>query len=187
MTTFFVLLLVGCETEVGATPAPSRVAAVAAKPVTADDVASFCEVQYDASAAPTFAWPALDGVAPPQQGARWVNVWATWCGPCIAETPMIVAWQEKLRAQGVKSDLVFLSVDADAPTLQRFYAKEKDFPRGPRIQDASLLGPWLTSQGLEAGAAIPLHFLLDAEGRTRCIRAGALSESDYAVVRSLLD
>lgn len=179
--------LLGCDTEVGTTPAPSRVAAVAAKPVTADDVAAFCEVQHQGPDAPVFAWPALDGVAPPQQGARWVNVWATWCGPCIAETPMIVAWQDKLKAHGVRSDVVFLSVDADAASVERFYAKEKDFPRGPRLADVSLLGPWLTAQGLEAGAAIPLHFLLDAEGRTRCVRAGALSESDYAVVRSLLD
>lgn len=181
------LLLIGCQTEVSATPPPSRVAAVTAAPVTPADVEAFCDVQHDAASAPLFTWPDLEGEVPAQRGARWIVAWATWCGPCISETPMIVGWQDKLRSHGIVSDVVFFSVDAEKAALDRFYTKEKDFPRGPRIRDAEQLAPWLESLGLDAGAAIPLHVMLDAEGKTRCVRAGALSESDYAVVRALLN
>jgi thiol-disulfide isomerase/thioredoxin len=39
-----------------------------------------------------------------------INFWATWCPPCIAEMPSINALQQKFKAE---KNIVFLMVDAD--------------------------------------------------------------------------
>jgi thiol-disulfide isomerase/thioredoxin len=38
-----------------------------------------------------------------------INFWATWCGPCVRETPDLVELYRELRSQGV----VFIGVSAD--------------------------------------------------------------------------
>jgi cytochrome c biogenesis protein CcmG, thiol:disulfide interchange protein DsbE len=41
-----------------------------------------------------------------------VNFWATWCGPCIAETPIIQTAYEAHRAEGLR----VIGVDSDEPS-----------------------------------------------------------------------
>jgi thiol-disulfide isomerase/thioredoxin len=55
-----------------------------------------------------------------------VNVWATWCGPCIAEMPSIQGLYEAAQKEGV----VFVLVSEEAaPTVQKFVEQEKySFP-----------------------------------------------------------
>jgi thiol-disulfide isomerase/thioredoxin len=40
-----------------------------------------------------------------------LNFWATWCGPCVAEFPELVALDAKYRDKGVK----FVGITADEP------------------------------------------------------------------------
>jgi len=40
----------------------------------------------------------------------YVDVWATWCGPCVAEIPAAKALQEKFKND---SDVVFMNVSVD--------------------------------------------------------------------------
>src|SRR5207253_9277136 len=42
---------------------------------------------------------------------RLINVWATWCGPCVAEFPSFIAINRMYRAR----DFEFISISADNP------------------------------------------------------------------------
>lgn len=182
-----VMLLAGCGETTPSGPPPKRFDAVLVDPSKVTPPESFCETYAPAETAKPFVPPVLDGEPwKPQTGWRWVNVWATWCGPCVEEMPRLAKWQAQLAREGAPVDLVFLSVDAGKAEVDRFYAKEKDFPPTVRIQDTTALPEWMASVGLDAGTPIPIHFFLDGEGRMRCIRTGAISESDYGAVKRVL-
>lgn len=179
------LLVFACATEPAAPTAKprGRVDSVAAPPPKALDTAAFCDARDTGS----FQWPELEGVAPATPASwRWVNIWATWCKPCIAEMPMIREWATRLGTEGVPVAQQFLSVDATAAVLSGFMTAHADFPTSPRINEVAKLTSWLEGLGLDGTASLPLHLFVDAESRVRCVRMGALGETDYEAIKAVL-
>ena len=65
-----------------------------------------------------------------------LHFWATWCPPCVEETPSLVRFAEKMQSHGVT--VVSVSVDEDANALQAFIEKyHLPYPVG-RDPDRSL-------------------------------------------------
>ena len=93
-----------------------------------------------------------------------VDFWATYCKPCRAETPALVAIEEKLKAKGVK----LIMVSADEPEQEAAAAK---FLAGARVS-----GPWFIRRAKDDdrfinlvdpkwNGALPALFLYDRSGR----------------------
>lgn len=53
-----------------------------------------------------------------------VNLWATWCPPCIEEFPYFMKLGKDLADHGVKVFFVSMDVAADRPAIQAFLAKQ---------------------------------------------------------------
>lgn len=177
----------GCPADPPAPkPKVERFESVAPAAVKKDAVDAFCDTHDDSDTALTFTWPQLDGAAPTTPGWTWVNAWATWCGPCVAEMPMLTRWKDKLQQEGVEFTLAFFSLDATAADVKKYAAAHPEIALGPRIADFNLLAAWLTSNGLNSNASIPLQFFVDGKHKIRCTRMGAISETDYATVKQIL-
>lgn len=169
--------LVACgEQPSNSPPAPEgRVNAVMATGKNAS-FADLCDLAPEPAKA--FAWPELTA-APPQPTTaryRWVNVWATWCKPCIEELPLLTRTFREWKTQGHDVELTLLSVDADAEAAKKFIAERPGTPASLQLKDATTATDWLTSVGLASGGAIPVHTVLDPQGALVCARQGGVTQ-----------
>lgn len=125
--------------------------------------------------------------AEPSQGWRWINVWATWCGPCVEEMGLLSRWRDALRADGQPVSFSLWSIDEpEAETELRKWLHKNLAGPVHWLRSEEDLAPWLESLGVDKDASIPIHALVDAEGQVRCVRVGAVHEEDYGAVRQLL-
>ena len=126
-----------------------------------DDVAGALKPTNPSVVAPNVAFQSGDGaehhLADFLGHGMVINLWATWCGPCVAEVPNVVKTYEKLHPKGF--EIVGISFDADKERLQKFVAdKEMTWPQ---YFDGGVRGPVST---LFAVHAIPHTFTVDADG-----------------------
>jgi peroxiredoxin len=122
----------------------------------------------------TFRFTALDGrevdTAQMKGNVVLVIFWATWCAPCVAETPALQAAYDKFHAQGLEIIGISLDEQDDRGKLEKFL-KSRKIP-WPQYFD----GKWHDNQiALEFGIdGIPVLFLIDKQGvlRDTSARAG---------------
>ena len=186
----FAVALVGCgnKADTPATPLPSRTDGAKVAAPRAASPEAFCDLHASDGKAAAFHWPELAGGAAPPGAAntwRWVNVWATWCEPCVEEMPRLVAWRDKLAAAGKPVELAFVSVDDDDAEVAAFRKAHPAAPASVRIASAEKRAAWQASFGLGDGA-IPIQLFVSPSNRLRCARAGGILEKDYGVVAQVL-
>ncbi len=211
LTVAFAMAFVGiaCKADAPGAPSPptaatGRYAAVAKKVVTgkaaADAAKRFCEKTYPAAGdgrrvyAPApgrplpVTAPAAVEEAPAAAGRwTWVNVWATWCAPCMDEMALLGRWREGMAAASAPFDLELLSVDTTDAAGPLGQTIAKGLPGPVRwLRSADDLAPFMTGLGVAAGAALPVHALVDPSGALRCVRVGAIHDRDYGAVKALL-
>lgn len=99
-----------------------------------------------------------------------LNFWASWCGPCKAEAPILARWQPRLMAkQGTVVGVDVLDVTDDA---KRFIADHKlSFPQ-LRDQDGSRLKRFEV-------VGYPETVVLDRHGRIAVTSRGPIDEKFF--------
>src|SRR6267378_1813677 len=133
-------------------------------------------------AAPEFKLDSIDGKPLSLATARGkvvlLNFWATWCGPCRAEIPDLIALQQKYKDQ---LQIIGLTVDDDdASMVKQVVAEEHiNYP-------VAMSSPEVRIQ-YGGVSALPTLFVLDAQGRIvqkhEGLRDPALYETE---IRALL-
>lgn len=92
----------------------------------------------------------------------YVDIWATWCGPCRAEFPW--AKELKKRFEG-NNEVVFLyaSVDGD-PNAWRKFLKTANSPEGIHLRLSPAEQHKIT-ESYQCGGGVPKYFLIDPQGK----------------------
>ena len=183
------VVLTGCD-EKPAGPAPSRFASV--KKSTQASAAAFCDQSYPASgeAARRFVPAPLRPFGAEGEKAKgwtWVNVWATWCKPCVEEMGVLNRWRDAIAREGLPLAFELLSIDESSAQSALEEWAGKNLPGPIRwIRSEEDFGPFLDTLGVNRNAAIPIHVLVDPKGMVRCVRVGAIHEQNYGSVRDLI-
>ena len=133
--------------------------------------------------APSFELPMLDGsqfrlADVSGQSIVMVDFWATWCGPCVEEMPLLVQIADEFKSQGV----VFCAVNEgdDAQRIKAFQsAKKLDFPVA-LDQTGEAAGKY----GVEG---IPTLVLVDKNGVIQSVHVGYNPGIKRTLRRELLD
>jgi thiol-disulfide isomerase/thioredoxin len=104
-----------------------------------------------------------------------VNMWATWCGPCLSEMPSFVKMQEKYGPQGF--EILGLDTDDESDTLMsdiNKVIKEKNINYPIVFSDTSTQ---LALLKISNFSGIPQSFLIDADGNLHGVFRGANKEN----------
>ena len=89
-----------------------------------------------------------------------LNLWATWCTPCVAEMPMLDRLQQQLKDVDVV--VVALSLDRGGPNVVKAFYEEHGIEHLGVYVD-----PSMRAQSDFKVIGLPTTILIDREGRDR--------------------
>jgi thiol-disulfide isomerase/thioredoxin len=175
-----VLLVAACakhETQSvnPAKPAKSTASSTSSAPKTAKEEPELASARTDVGdPMPPYTAKYLDGkplnLATEKGSVVFLNVWATWCGPCRFETPELQTLQNQYAAKGLK--VIGVSVDeGETAAVKTFVAEQK-------ITYPIAVDPEGRIANLLQTTVLPTSLLLDRNGKIVWRQIGAIMPND---------
>jgi cytochrome c biogenesis protein CcmG/thiol:disulfide interchange protein DsbE len=148
---------------------PARAAAAATDDESGPAVATI-RFFKDPAAAPAFTLKDLDGRPITSADLRGkvtlINFWATWCGPCRAEIPALIALQNKYRDQ---LQIIGISEDEGPVSEVRQFVAAHGMNYRVAMTTAEI------ERGFPGIVSIPTTYVIDRDGRVAMRHAGMLN------------
>ena len=175
------LLVVACakqETKTSKPAPPKKVDASKSTPsskTAKEEPADLSSARTDVGdPMPPYSAKYLDGKAMTMAAEKgnvvFLNVWATWCGPCRFETPELQALQTQYAAKGLK--VIGVSVDeGDTEAVKTFVAEQK-------ITYPIAVDPEGRIANLVQTTVLPTSLLIDRTGKIVWRQIGAIMPND---------
>jgi thiol-disulfide isomerase/thioredoxin len=112
----------------------------------------------------------------PQQPVTLLNLWATWCGPCIEEFPDLERLHRQLEPAGLR--IIAVDVDPDAPETVLSFAADLGVTFTVATDPEGRIEERFQSM------ALPSSYLIDGEGRLVARWTGALKPAALETIEA---
>jgi cytochrome c biogenesis protein CcmG/thiol:disulfide interchange protein DsbE len=123
---------------------------------------------------PAYTAKYLDGkplnLASEKGSVIFLNVWATWCGPCRFETPELQALQNQYAANGLK--VIGVSVDEGETSAVKTFVTEQKITYPVAVDPEGRIANLLQT------TVLPTSLLLDRNGKIVWRQIGAIMPND---------
>lgn len=96
-----------------------------------------------------------------------LNFWASWCPPCIAETPSLVVMQQRMQSKGIV--VIGVSIDEDEQAYRNFLKKYG-------INFTTVRDPGQRVEHMYGTLQIPETYIID---RTGVLRRKVVNAADW--------
>jgi peroxiredoxin len=111
-------------------------------------------------AAPAFTLPGLDGsmvsLADYKGKTVLLNIWATWCPPCVAEMPSMEKLYQELKDEDF--EILAVSIDVTGSSVVAFFMKKH------RLSFPALTDTQGIIKNLYQTTGVPESFIIDKDG-----------------------
>ncbi|AFL82892.1 thiol-disulfide isomerase-like thioredoxin [Belliella baltica DSM 15883] len=114
-----------------------------------------------------------------------INIWATWCGPCIKEIPEMNELVQEYKNRNVR----FLAFSNETMnTYKSFLKRRPDFQFDYEISfgDTRSINLLKAQDKQRGGTAIPIHILINKDGDVEQVFIGA-SPANIQKIKTFLD
>jgi len=108
-----------------------------------------------------------------------LDVWASWCGPCKQELPMLDAMARRLKSQGV--EVLAVSVDQERANVDKFLKGHGKWSLTIAHDPAGLIAERLQPDKM------PTSYVIDRAGIVRYVNAGFVPDDAAMIEKRLLE
>jgi thiol-disulfide isomerase/thioredoxin len=108
-----------------------------------------------------------------------LDVWASWCGPCKQELPMLDAMARRLKGQGI--EVLAVSVDQERANVDKFLKGHGHWSLTIAHDPAGAIAERLQPDKM------PTSYVIDRSGIVRYVNAGFVPDDAAVIERRLLE
>ena len=122
------------------------------------------QLKLNNAPSPTFNYVNIDGKKTKLEDLRgkyvYIDVWATWCGPCRGEIPFLAKVEEKYKEKNIAFVSISVDEDKDFDKWKKFVS-DKQLGGIQLFADKNWNSEFITSFGINS---IPRFILIDPNG-----------------------